>query len=311
MDNYEQDLQLLKEQQKKKAISDLEAQQKQSLSNLDAELNTVKPTYYAKKDSANVQSQVAGKNFAEYLANSGRSNSGIGAQYEMSRLNNLQRSLNDLNTAEASTIADINRRKTDVNNLYQSGLASANAQIEADYITNLLNQRQLAWEREQQEKQFEYQKQQDAIANAQSRVSLKSSDDEKYNFGDGTINNEGNPYPAVGGVLGAISSQHNVNESKNKNFTQKVTDSINNITNNLAVNQIKKNSSNLSGEYILNASSNPSIFSSNTAKKWYSNNIGGKQITYDQLESLLIAGYQSGSIGLSDAERILKTYGIN
>ena len=47
----------------------------------------------------------------------------------------------------------INRRKTDVNNLYQSGLASANAQIEADYITNLLNQRQLAWEREQQEKQ--------------------------------------------------------------------------------------------------------------------------------------------------------------
>ncbi len=153
--NYEADLQRLKEQQQKKAMEDLKNQQNQSLSNLNAEEATIKPTYYKKKDTANVQNQLASKNFAEYLANSGRSNSGIGAQYEMSRQATLQRNLNELNTEEAAAIADINRRKTDVNNAYESGLASANAQIEADYITNLLNERQKAWERQQAEKEYQ------------------------------------------------------------------------------------------------------------------------------------------------------------
>lgn len=153
--NYEADLQNLKKQQQAKAVADLKNQQNQSLSNLNAEESTIKPTYYKKKDSANVQNQIAAKNFSEYLANSGRSNSGIGAQYEMSRQNTLQRNLNEINTEEAGAIADINRRKTDVNNAYESGLASANAQIEADYITNLLNERQKAWERQQAEKQYQ------------------------------------------------------------------------------------------------------------------------------------------------------------
>lgn len=179
--DYEADLQALKEAQKKKAIADLETQKQQSLSNLNAEESQVKPTYYKKKDTANVQSQIAGKNFAEYLVNTGRSNSGIGAQAELSRQNNLQRSLNDLNTEEAGVLADIARRKTDVNNAYESGLASANAQIEADYITNLLNQRQQQWEREFQEKQFEYQKQQDALNRAYSRSSSSSSSSSKTN----------------------------------------------------------------------------------------------------------------------------------
>lgn len=152
--DYEADLNRLKEQQKQAAIADLDKQKNQSLSDLNAEEATIKPTYYKKKDTANVQNQLAAKNFHEYLVNSGRSNSGIGAQYEMSRQNSLQRSLNDLNTQEAADLAGIARRKTDVNNAYNSGLTSANAQIEANYITNLLNERQKAWEREQAEKEF-------------------------------------------------------------------------------------------------------------------------------------------------------------
>lgn len=187
--NYEADLQKLKEQQQKKAMEDLKNQQNQSLSNLNAEEATIKPTYYKKKDTANVQNQLASKNFAEYLANSGRSNSGIGAQYEMSRQATLQRNLNELNTEEAAAIADINRRKTDVNNAYESGLASANAQIEADYITNLLNERQKAWERQQAEKEYQesirqfnanlaLQKAQ--LAASRSRSSSSSSSSKKY-----------------------------------------------------------------------------------------------------------------------------------
>lgn len=173
--DYEADLNRLKEQQKQAAIADLEKEKNQSLSDLNAEEATIKPTYYKKKDTANVQNQVAAKNFHEYLVNSGRSNSGIGAQYEMSRQNSLQRSLNDLNTQEAADLADIARRRTDVNNAYNSGLTSANAQIEANYITNLLNERQKAWERQQAEKEFNESVRQFNASLAASRSSRSSS----------------------------------------------------------------------------------------------------------------------------------------
>lgn len=173
--DYEADLNRLKEQQKQAAIADLDKQKNQSLSDLNAEEATIKPTYYKKKDTANVQNQLAAKNFHEYLVNSGRSNSGIGAQYEMSRQNSLQRSLNDLNTQEAADLADIARRKTDVNNAYNSGLTSANAQIEANYITNLLNERQKAWERQQAEKEFNESVRQFNASLAASRSSRSSS----------------------------------------------------------------------------------------------------------------------------------------
>lgn len=181
--DYETDLNRLKEQQKQAAIADLDKQKNQSLSDLKAEEATIKPTYYKKKDSANVQSQISARNFHEYLVNSGRSNSGIGAQYEMSRQNSLQRSLNDLNTQEAADLADVARRRTDVNNAYNSGLTSANAQIEANYITNLLNERQKAWERQQAEKEFNESVRQFNASLAASRSSSSrsgSSSTKKY-----------------------------------------------------------------------------------------------------------------------------------
>ena len=178
--DYEADLNRLKEQQKQAAIADLEKEKNQSLSDLKAEEATIKPTYYKKKDTVNVQNQIAARNFHEYLVNSGRSNSGIGAQYEMSRQNSLQRSLNDLNTQEAADLADIARRRTDVNNAYNSGLTSANATIEANYITNLLNERQKAWEREQAEKEFNESIRQFNASLAASKSKKSSDDSKKY-----------------------------------------------------------------------------------------------------------------------------------
>lgn len=288
MNNYEQDLQMLKEQQMKKAQADLEAQQKQSLSNLEAEISQIKPTYYAKKNSANVQSQVESKNFAEYLANSGRSNSGIGSQYEMSRRNNLQSSLNSLNTEEANALTDANRRKTDVNNAYQSGLTSANAQIESDYITNLLNQRQLAWEREQQEKQFQesirqyneqlaYQKQQDAIANAQAWAKINGSGD--YGF---------------------VDSYENFNNSNVMNAANSVIESIKGMGN-----TVSKSSR-------LNSSkTTPYKLSSKSAENWFNSNISQKEFTANDLERELNSAYSSGIISKSDVKGILKSYGLS
>lgn len=73
----------------------------------------------------------------------------------MQNANNLNTSLNNLNSGEAAAIADINRRTTDANNAYNSGLASANAQIEANYIQNLLNERDKQLQRDLQERQFQ------------------------------------------------------------------------------------------------------------------------------------------------------------
>lgn len=155
--NYEQELQNLKKAQQNAATADLQKTRDTALSNLAAEENLIKPTYAAQRSTANAQNRVAARNFQEYLANTGRANSGIGAQYEMSRQNSLQNGLNAINAAEAQSVADIARRRSDAENAYNSGLASANATVEANYIQNLLNQRQQQWEREFQQKQFDEQ----------------------------------------------------------------------------------------------------------------------------------------------------------
>jgi len=153
--NYEQDLAKLKEAQKNAAVADIEAQRNAALSNLQAEEARIKPEYAAQRSTANANNRVAARNFQEYLANTGRANSGIGAQYEMSRQNSLQNGLNAINAAEAQSVADIARRRTDAENAYNTNLAGINAQVEANYIDNLLKQRQQQWEREFQQKQFD------------------------------------------------------------------------------------------------------------------------------------------------------------
>lgn len=72
----------------------------------------------------------------------------------MQNANNLNTSLNNLNVGEASALADINRRTTLANDAYNTGLAGANANIEANFIQNLLNERQKEWERQMQERQL-------------------------------------------------------------------------------------------------------------------------------------------------------------
>ncbi|MBO7733042.1 MAG: hypothetical protein J6S67_10825 [Methanobrevibacter sp.] len=155
--NYEQELNNLRNAQKNAAVADLQKTRDTSLSNLTAEEAKIRPEYASQRSAANANNRVAARNFQEYLANTGRANSGIGAQYEMSRQNSLQSGLNAINAAEAQSVADIARRRSDIENAYNTGLASANAQVEANYIQNLLDQRQQQWEREFAQKQFDEQ----------------------------------------------------------------------------------------------------------------------------------------------------------
>lgn len=153
--DYETQLNKIKEAQKQSAIADLENTRNQTLSDLQAEQEANARNYAAQRNQANIQNQLQAKNFKEFLVNSGRSNSGILPQYEMNRQNNLQRSLNDLTSAQNVAQADINRRNTLANQAYNTGLQSANANIEANYLSNLLQQQQAAWQREMEQKKFD------------------------------------------------------------------------------------------------------------------------------------------------------------
>lgn len=152
---YEDDLNRLKEAQKNAAVADLEKTRNQALSNLQAEQRQNAASYNQQRSTANAQNRLSAKNFQEYLATTGRANSGLSAQARMQNANNLNTNINYLNAGEASALADINRRTTDAQNAYNSGLASANANIEANYIQNLLNEREKARQAELQERQFQ------------------------------------------------------------------------------------------------------------------------------------------------------------
>ena len=153
--NYEAELNNLRAAQQRAAAANLENTRNQALSDLQAEQTKNASTYNAQRSSANAQNRMSARNFQEYLASTGRANSGLSAQARMQNANNLNTSINALNAGEAAAMADINRRTTDANNAYNTGLASANAQIEADYIKNLLDQREKQLARDLQERQFQ------------------------------------------------------------------------------------------------------------------------------------------------------------
>lgn len=152
--SYENELNALKEAQRKSAVADLENTRNQTLSNLQAEQTKNDANYNTQRNTANVQNKLSSRNFQEYLASTGRANSGLASQAKLQSDNNLNTSLNAITGAQNAATADINRRTTDAHNAYNTGLASANANIEANYIQNLLDQRAKAAQLEQQEREF-------------------------------------------------------------------------------------------------------------------------------------------------------------
>ena len=217
--DYENQLNKMKEAQKQSAIADLETTRNQALSDLQQERETNAANFNTQRNQTNVKNQIAAKNFKEYLVNSGRANSGIMPQYEMNRQNNLQRSLNDINSSQNMALADINRRGTLANQAYNTGLQSANAQIEANYINNLLTQQQAAWDREMQERQLNEQIRQynenmafqrEQYANQLARQSVRSSGGSSRSSGSrkssSKSTNKPVTYSSAGGKI-VVSSQ--------------------------------------------------------------------------------------------------------
>ena len=136
---YQQDLDRLTQAQRQAQVDQLKAARTKALANLDAQEQTIKPYYQTARNQTAASSQQGARNFAEYLANRGLTNSGAAAQGEINRLSSLNNNLGNLNTAEANALRDIANQRTAVENDYVAGLANANNAITNNYYNNLLN----------------------------------------------------------------------------------------------------------------------------------------------------------------------------
>lgn len=282
--DYTNELNQLKEAQKQSAIADLQKTRDQALSDLGAESQRNAASYNAQRSSANTQNRMSAKNFQEYLASTGRANSGLGAQARMQYNNNLNTSINNLNAGEAAANADINRRTTDTHNAYNSGLASANAEIESNYIQNLLSERQKQFEREQAILSQELQQRQADLAERQYQESIRQFN-EQMAFNREQLRNSFRSGSGGGKSYSRSSSGSSKSSSKSNN---------------------KKVSS---SDYNISSVSSPSSFSSKSATKWYVAN--AQNITSrSKLDSVITKGLKSGKITKKDADRIYKSYGL-
>lgn len=136
---YTEDLNKLTKAQRQAQVDELKAARTKALANLDAQEQNIKPYYQTARNQTSAASQQGARNFAEYLANRGLTNSGAAAQGEINRQSALINNLGNINTAEANAYRDIANQRAAIENNYVSSLANANNALTNNYYNNLLN----------------------------------------------------------------------------------------------------------------------------------------------------------------------------
>jgi hypothetical protein len=133
----------LAEAKKRATIAKLDKSRSQALSTLASEEAKIQPMYYDKRNDVSTQSKINAKNFAEYYASTGQNKAGINTQAKIANQASLQRGIGDLKQAEADAFADIEKRRTNINNTYEADVASANAGYDAQLLQSAVNQMNL------------------------------------------------------------------------------------------------------------------------------------------------------------------------
>ncbi len=179
MDNT-QYLKDIAEAEKRAKQTELEQAKAKALGEVDKTQATTMPTFTKQKQQTNTNSQIGAKNLAEYWANRGQNNagvmpSGIALQAEMSRENVLGRDLGTINTNETQALTGFNDARTGINTDFSNNLINTNNLIDNSLNTNLYNERIRQAEAIRQAEEQAYQRQQDAINNAQQWASINNS----------------------------------------------------------------------------------------------------------------------------------------
>lgn len=129
----------LVEAQKQQRIASLKAVKEQGTTRLASEQQTIAPKYLEQRTGLGVSSQLQGRSLEEYFAQRGLTSSGASAQGEIARNVATQQGLTDIGTQEAGAYADIERRKTELEQTYNQGVAGAENEATATSAQNQIN----------------------------------------------------------------------------------------------------------------------------------------------------------------------------
>ena len=140
--DYEAQLKALKQAQYEARANALKTQKNTALSSLDAEKSTISPMYYDKRNQAAAQSDIGALNFAQFMASRGVQGN-AGAMPEVYRNAALQGQIGALNQQEASDLSSIENRRSDIIRAYESDLAAAKAETEAQALQAIIEQQRI------------------------------------------------------------------------------------------------------------------------------------------------------------------------
>ncbi len=173
-ENYNRAMQYIYTKQQNEAqlqanLASLEGAYRSSLAGYDSARNQIEPTYQAQRNQAAASSDVKWGGFNEVAAANGLNTGAVG-QAALSRAVTLQNNMNDLNRSEAEELSKIDLEVAQLTAEYNSAIAKAKANGDADLAAALYQQFNDYIDRKQTERANAIalqQAQQDAQASAQ------------------------------------------------------------------------------------------------------------------------------------------------
>lgn len=175
VNDYSQYIQDMNQAQREAALAELRAAYEKNLAGLDRTQKSIAPTYQAARNQAAGNAALQQRAFNEYAAANGLS-SGTGGQAQLAFRNSLQGSLSDIDTAEASSLADLELQRNQAEIDYNNAIAQAEAQGNYELAQQLYQEKvrvdealreQMMWQAQQefQQQQFDWQKGQQSWQN--------------------------------------------------------------------------------------------------------------------------------------------------
>ena len=175
VNDYSQYIEEMNQAAKESALAELRSAYQQNLAGIDRTQQSISPTYTAARNQAAGSAEQAKRQFSEYAAANGL-NSGAGGQAQLAMNNALQTNLSNLNTQEASSLADLELQRSQAEIDYNNAIAKAQAdgnytlaqQLYAEKVrTDEALRAQMQWQAEQDynNSYFQWQQEQADLAN--------------------------------------------------------------------------------------------------------------------------------------------------
>lgn len=161
----------------KAALDALRSAYDKNVAGLDRAQAAIAPQYQGARNDAAGQAELQKKNFAEYALANGL-NSGAGGQAQLAFGNALQKNLSDISQKEATSMADLELQRSQMETDFNNAIAQAEAQGNYELAQQLYAEKvrqdelmlqQMQWQAQQDlaQQQLQWQKGQADIANSQ------------------------------------------------------------------------------------------------------------------------------------------------